>query len=277
MGNILIPSLVSMGLMGLLLALGLVYASKKFAVKVDPKVEEICALLPGVNCGACGMAGCSNYAEAVASGEVPPNCCTVGGAETAEKISKILGVTLSCSFEPQIAHVFCGGCTGKAEEAAEYEGISDCRAAHALGGTKVCTFGCLGFGTCVQACPFDALTMGEGGLPIVDDLLCTGCGKCVEACPRHVISLVPKSAEIFVDCNSNASGAATRKACKVGCIACGRCVKVCEFDAISIKDFLASVDHDKCTSCKKCVEVCPVKCIDIREIPSCAEPKAYVS
>lgn len=271
MENVLLPSLVSMGVMGLVLALGLVYASKKFAVTVDPKVEQIGEALPGANCGACGMAGCSNYAAAVAAGEMPLDRCTVGGAETAEKIAQILGTEVSSSFERQVAHVFCGGCEGKALEAAEYHGIHDCRAAHALGGTKICRYGCLGFGTCAKACPFGALKMSQDGLPVVDVSLCTGCGKCVDACPRHIISLVLETAQVFVDCSSKDKGAAARKACKVGCIGCARCVKACEFDAISVKDFLASIDYEKCTSCKKCAEVCPVKCISVHEISTCSE------
>lgn len=277
MENILLPSLVSMGVIGLVLALGLVYASQKFAIEVDPRVEQINETLPGANCGACGMAGCSAYAEAAAKGEVPPNLCTVGGAGTAEKIAQILGVEVSSSSEKQVAHVFCGGSKEQALEAAEYQGINDCRAAHLLGGNKLCMYGCLGFGTCVEACPFDALKMSEDGLPIVDESLCTGCGKCVDACPRHVICLVPESAQVFVDCSSKDKGAVVRKACKVGCIGCMRCVKACEFSAISVKDFLASIDYEKCTSCGKCVEVCPVKCISVDAVFSCNDLEDCVS
>lgn len=263
------PSLISMGVIGLVLALGLVYASKKFAVEVDPRVEQIIIVLPGVNCGACGLAGCSNYAEALAAGEKPANCCTVGGAEVAQKIGEILGVEVSMC-EPYVAHVFCKGFEGKAVESADYQGIHDCRAAHALGGTKLCTYGCLGFGTCVEACLFGALKMNQDGMPVVDKSLCTGCGMCAKACPRGVISLVPATAQVFVDCNSKDKGVVVRKACTVGCIACSRCVKACEFGAISVKDFLASIDYNKCTSCGNCIEECPVGCINAYDsIPVC--------
>lgn len=277
MENILLPSLVSMGVIGLVLALGLVFASKKFSVEVDPRVEQINEALPGANCGACGMAGCAAYAEAAARGDVPPNLCTVGGAEAAEKIAEILGVEVSTDFQKQIAHVFCGGRKGLAVEVAEYQGIKDCRAAHALGGSKLCMYGCLGFGTCVDACPFDAMEMSEDGLPVVDKELCTGCGICVEACPRHIISLVPESARVFVDCSSKDKGAVVRKACKVGCIGCMRCVKACEFDAISVKDFLAVIDQEKCTACGKCAEVCPANCIIIEKSDLCNQVDNCVS
>ncbi len=65
MGAIIIPILI-LGGVGLVMGLFLAFASKKFEVEVNPNVEKIMEVLPGINCGACGFPGCSGYAEAIA-------------------------------------------------------------------------------------------------------------------------------------------------------------------------------------------------------------------
>jgi electron transport complex protein RnfB len=61
--SILIPVAVISGL-GLVFGLGLSYASKVFAVKVDERISKVREMLPGANCGACGFSGCDGLAEA---------------------------------------------------------------------------------------------------------------------------------------------------------------------------------------------------------------------
>ncbi len=53
---------------------------------------------------------------------------------------------------------------------------------------KSCNYGCLGFGNCVKACPFDAIHVVDG-VAVVDKEVCKACGKCVAACPKHLIEL----------------------------------------------------------------------------------------
>jgi len=67
MDIVVISSILGIGSLGLFFGASLAYASKKFAVEVDPKIEEILEKLPGANCGGCGYSGCSGYAEAVVS------------------------------------------------------------------------------------------------------------------------------------------------------------------------------------------------------------------
>ena len=54
------------------------------------------------------------------------------------------------------------------------------------GGAKGCAYGCLGYGSCVDACPFDAIHIVDG-IAVVDKEECKACGKCVDACPKHLI------------------------------------------------------------------------------------------
>ena len=56
--------------MGILLAVALTLADKFLKVKEDTRIDDVEALLPGVNCGACGFPGCRAFAEAVIKGEV---------------------------------------------------------------------------------------------------------------------------------------------------------------------------------------------------------------
>ena len=54
-----------LAVLGLLFGLMLSFASKKFYVEPDTRIEDITALLPGANCGACGFPGCHGLATAV--------------------------------------------------------------------------------------------------------------------------------------------------------------------------------------------------------------------
>lgn len=257
----IIKPVISLGGMGLLFGVGLAFASKKFGVEIDPKVEAIRGVLPGANCGACGYPGCDGFAEAVAVGVAPANGCTPGGATVAEKIGKILGVELD-SKERKIARVLCQGGCDKAIDKYHYEGIEDCAAANlVLGGPKGCEFGCMGLGSCVRACPFDAIHINENGIAEVDEDKCTGCGKCVEACPKSLIEMIPESSQVRVLCKSEDKGKDVKSVCQVGCIGCRICEKACKFDAIHVENNLAKIDYDKCVNCMLCAEKCPTNAI----------------
>lgn len=223
MDPLFISSVIALAGLGLLFGAGLAYASKKFAVYVDPKVEQIVDVLPGANCGACGKPGCAAYAEAVVAGETPPNMCSPGGADVAEEISKILGVAVEAA-EPKVAVVQCQGGNEEAVEKFVYEGVQDCAAAELVsGGSKACSYGCLGLGSCVKACPFDAMYMSDNGLPVVIEDKCTACNVCVTTCPRGIMALIPRSQKVYLGCVSQDKAKAVKSVCKVGCFACKIC------------------------------------------------------
>jgi electron transport complex protein RnfB len=270
--NYMIWPIVALGGIAVFFGIVLAYASKKFAVEVDPKVTEVREVLPGANCGACGYPGCDGLADAVARGEAPVNACPVGGAELAAKLAVIMGVEAG-SVERQVARVICCGDNKNANEKYEYQGIEDCKAAEMLaGGSKSCRYGCTGLGTCVRECPFDAIHI-VNGIAVVDEDKCTACKKCIAVCPKGIIELVPVSKKVRVLCKNLEKGKATMQTCKVGCIACQKCVKACKFDAIHVENNLARIDYDKCVNCMMCAEVCPTKTI----YANFAErPKAFI-
>jgi RnfABCDGE-type electron transport complex B subunit len=255
--------------------LGLAFAAKKFAVQVDPRVDQVSDVLAHAHCGACGYAGCRQYAEAVvADPDVKPNLCTPGGAATAEAVAKITGKVME-QMEPKIARVLCQGGCSKSARRFKYEGVKDCRAAIiASGGDKACIYGCLGYGSCSRACPFGAIIMNEENLPEIDPTKCTACGVCAQTCPTKVIQILPMAKEVLVRCRSKDKGPVTKKNCQVGCIACGLCVKVCPYNAPKVENFLSSINLDKCKVCGLCVRKCPTGAI-MDYIPK--RPKATVT
>ena len=256
----ILKAIILLGGLGLMFGAILAYASKKFAVEVDEREEQILEVLPGANCGVCGFPGCGGLAAAIVKGEAPVNGCPVGGASVAVKVGEIMGVSAS-SEEKKVASVKCMGTCEKAKNKYEYQGIKDCRAAAALiGGPKSCSAGCLGFGTCVSVCKFDAIKI-EDGIAVVDEEKCVNCGKCMEACPKMLIVEKPATKEVFVRCNSHEFGKAVKINCSAGCIGCGACAKVCPVEAITLDNKLAVVNQEKCIGCKVCVEKCPTKVI----------------
>lgn len=263
MANSILVSILSMGGLGLVLGGGLAFASKKLAVKTDPRVDAIIEVLPGANCGACGYPGCSGLARSIVENKAPLNTCPVGGAEAAAKIAKIMGVTeIDNDVDKKIARVLCQGGKTEAKLKSDYRGVKSCRGASLVnGGPKSCPFACIGFGDCIKVCPGGGITMGNNGLPVIDEEKCVGCGLCVKECPKSVIALTSIKNEVHVRCRSTLKGKDTRNVCSIGCIGCGRCEKACPFDAIHVKDNVAVIDYDKCRNCMKCVESCPTKCI----------------
>lgn len=260
MSGIIYPAAM-MGALGLIFGVLLAFASQKFFVKTDERQQKIRELLPGANCGACGFAGCDSYAEAVTSGKAKLTACVVGGNEIAERLAEIMGVSVEAE-EPKVAFLKCQGRDGAAVKNCVYVGAVDCREAVVLpgNGPSACPFSCLGLGTCVAVCKFDAVSIRDG-IASIDIEKCVGCGVCVEQCPRGVLALVPKSSMMHVACSSPFKGADVRKLCSVGCIGCGICVKVCPKEAIEMKGSLAWIDPAKCINCRLCSSKCPVHAI----------------
>jgi len=261
------PSIVGYGLivlagLGVVFGIALAIVASKFVVKVDPKVEQVRETLPGANCGACGFAGCMGYAEAVVGNpDVAPHLCAPGKSAVAQKIAGITGKAAG-AVDPKIARVFCQGGRSRSNRKFIYTGVMDCTAAVlAAGGDKSCEFGCLGYATCMRACPFDAITMSEDSLPVISKEKCTACGKCVAACPKQVIELGLQSKAVVISCHSRDKGVDVKKKCQVGCIACGMCVRTCPVDAIKLDNNLARIDHGKCITCGLCVKKCPTNAI----------------
>lgn len=253
-------SVIVLGLMGLLFGAILAYASKKFAVEIDERVEAILEVLPGANCGGCGFPGCSGLASAIVEGKAAVNACPVGGVSCATKIGEIMGVS-SEAGEKVVAKVICKGNCSVAKDKYIYEGMNDCKAASALnGGAKSCRYGCLGLGTCVSECKFDAIKIIDG-VAIIDEDKCVMCGKCIDVCPKGIISKKPSKNEVVIECASKDFGKTVKDNCKVGCIGCGICAKSCPFEAIEMDGKLAKIDYDKCVQCMVCVEKCPTKAI----------------
>ena len=246
---------------GILIGLFLGLAGIRFRVEVDEKEEAVLSALPGNNCGGCGFAGCSGLAAAIAKGEAPVNSCPVGGEPVAKKIGKIMGVDAG-EGKKMVAFVHCQGDCNKAKTQYEYDGAKDCRMMRFVpgGGPKACRQGCLGYGTCVKECPFDAIHV-KNGIAVVDKEKCKACGKCVAACPNHLITLIPYEAKVAVACANTEKGPVTMKACDVGCIGCGICVKNCPVQAVTVDNFRAVIDQDKCTGCGTCMGKCPKKAI----------------
>ena len=276
---LIISAIAALGLIGLIFGLFLATAARVFAVDTDPRVEALKDVLPGVNCGACGYAGCVNFAEAVAHGEAPANGCIPGGEDTAKDVATLMGQEVSESIT-LVATLFCIGSYAKAADRFIYDGVEDCAVASELnGGFKSCSYGCLGLGNCVRACPFEAIRMGLHGLPVIDKDKCSGCGLCAKTCPRDLIKILPLSEKgHLVLCSSHDRGKSVSKACEVGCIACKACVKVCPQEAIEMEDNLAVIDLEKCDDCGKCVEKCPPGTIHrFSAIPSEEEALASAS
>lgn len=254
----IITPIILVVVVGAIAAVILTLAAKFMAVPVDETAVAVRGVLPGANCGACGYAGCDDYAGALAAdpANVSATLCTPGGATSSSAISKILGVDAG-SAVPVVARVLCSGISEKTKDDMEYQGFKSCQANKLFfNGHGACKYGCMGYGDCVAACKFDAIHIC-GGIAVVDRDACVGCGACSKACPNQLIEIVPKTARVFVGCSSCDTGKVTRNVCEVGCIACKLCEKECKFDAIKVENNHAIIDAEKCKNCGLCVKKCP--------------------
>ena len=274
--DLILLAVIVLGVLGLVSALVLFYASHRFAVHEDPRIGQVAAVLPQANCGGCGYPGCSGFAaacvKAADQGSLDGKLCPVGGQAVMEQVADIVGLSVVASA-PKVAVVRCNGSCENRPRIAEFDGMPTCRVQQMLGmGETACPYGCLGCGDCVAACQFGAISINPStGLPEVDEEKCTACGACAKACPRGVIEIRlkgPKGRRVVVLCNNKDKGAVANKACKSACIGCGKCVKTCEkFQAITLENNLAYIDAEKCKMCRKCEEACPKGAIHGFNVP----------
>jgi RnfABCDGE-type electron transport complex B subunit len=251
-----------MAALGLLLATVLVLANRRLYVFEDPRIDAVEDLLPRANCGACGTAGCRQFAEKLVQGEVEPGKCTVNAKEMNQVIADFLGVDLG-GGERRAARLACAGGSHVAYIRASYGGIQSCRAAALVaGGGKGCSWGCLGFGDCAEVCEFDAIHLNSHGLPVVTEDKCTACGDCVTVCPKDLFSLHPVSHRLWVACRNQEFGDEAEHQCQVVCTACGRCAQDSPEGLIEIRNNLATIDYGKnALASKVAIERCPTGAI----------------
>ena len=247
---------------GIIAAVMLVLAAKFMHVEEDERIGKIVECLPGANCGACGYAGCADYAKAIVEKDAEVNLCIPGGAAAAAGAAKVMGKVAGATAAMK-AVVACQGFDCNTNKKYEYQGVTTCAAASKMfAGPSACAFGCVGFGDCVAACKFDALQI-VNGVALVNMEKCTGCGACTKACPKSIIHMIPDDVNPVVLCQNTDKGAQTRKVCSTGCIGCMKCTKFCPTNAISVSNNLAVIDQDLCIACMQCADECPVNAIQL--------------
>ena len=257
----ILVALAALGGLTLLLAIMLIVANRKLYVYEDPRIDQVEDMLPHANCGACGYPGCRPFAEALVSGESLPGKCTVSSDEGRMAIATFLGVDPG-SEEKRVARLACAGGTNVARNRASYSGIQSCGGATLVsGGGKGCFWGCLGFGDCEAVCDFDAITMNEHSLPIVDEVKCTACGDCVEVCPKDLFSIQPASHRLWVACKNLEHGDPVLEECEVGCTACGKCAMDAPGSLITMEHNLPVINYSESHNTRVPIERCPTGAI----------------
>lgn len=257
--NVILASVIMLALGGIF-AVILAFLGNKLKVKRDERIDEVVKRLTGANCGGCGYAGCDAFATALCEGKAKLSDCPSTPADKKEEIAELLGIS-DDSGEPTVAVVKCNG-GNSCKDKYEYQGYGDCRSVQLLaGGRKECPVGCMGMGSCTDACPVYAAEVGADGYAVIDGSKCTSCGACMSACPKGLIERIPKSAKVYAACSNNCKGKDVRGICEHGCIGCTMCAKVCEGGAITMENNLPKFDYSKCTACFKCVEKCPTHVI----------------
>ena len=255
--------------LGVFTSLGIVFgialggAAERFKVASNPVVDQVRDRLPSANCGACGFAGCTPYAEAVVQRpDVSPSLCIPGGASVAKAVAELTGKAATAVAD-RIVVMTCHGTSAYSHDEAQYAGIPTCAAAALVfGGPRACKNGCLGLGDCVRACPFDALSIAPSGIAQVKVEKCTGCAVCVAICPKDLFTLYPRGRRVELACKAVDKASIVRSTCMVGCTTCRKCVAKCPAGAIEWNGRTILIDHEKCIaygpSCNEaCTEICP--------------------
>jgi Na+-translocating ferredoxin:NAD+ oxidoreductase RNF subunit RnfB len=236
---------IFMAALGGALAWLLAVANRRLYVWEDPRIDEVESMLPKSNCGACGTAGCRNFAECLVAGDLEPARCSVNSPDVNGAIARFLGVELG-QVDKRVARLACAGGRHVARMRAHYDGLGSCQAAATVGGGgKACAWGCLGLGDCVAVCEFDALHLDPNGLPVVEVDKCTACGDCVEACPKNLFSLHSISHKLWIACRNRADGDTAEAQCEVACTACGKCVADAAPGLMRLDGDLAVIDYDR--------------------------------
>jgi len=255
----ILKAVLVLGIMGGALGLILAIASKVFYVEVDERIEEITDALPGANCGGCGFAGCSMCAASIVQGG-PITACHSCSQDTISQIAEIMGVE-DVEIEKEVAYVRCTGNNGSFDKFS-YIGIDDCVAAAKVGGlgARSCSYGCVGMGSCIKSCKFDAISIVDG-VAKVDKEKCTGCMACVSVCPKNLIVMIPYDSHTAIPCASEDIDKETAAACRKGCIGCGDCTANCPKGAVHVEGNLAVIDYEACVGCTACSYICPRRLI----------------
>ena len=257
-----LDAILILGGVGLAFGILIALASAKLTVWEDPRIGVVASILPGANCGACGLPGCRAFAEEAVAGRIQIAECTVASEDSRGEIAGYLGVEAGVAVK-RVARLLCAGGSDVAVQQAEYRGVGTCGAAAAVaGGGKGCVWGCLGLGDCARACDFDAIAMDEYGLPVVDPVKCTACGDCVVACPKDLFIIMPLEHSLLVQCKNLVVGDDVVEQCRVACTACGKCVQDAAEGLISVASGVAVVNYDLAGSAEPgAVERCPTNAI----------------
>ncbi|MCQ2547183.1 MAG: 4Fe-4S dicluster domain-containing protein [Clostridia bacterium] len=229
--------------------------------------KQILAQLPGVDCGGfggCGYPTCEACAQAIAEG-APITLCPAAKTEAVAEIAKIMGVE-PVAVEAKIAFIKCAGCSA-GKDRFKAEACESCDAARKAGFAKdECQYGCIGLGTCIERCKFDAMKLEDGEI-VIDKEKCSGCEACLSGCIQEIIEMVPADATNFIPCSSKADEKETLAVCGYGCIGCADCALACPKDAIEmvqgdkVDGRFARIDYDKCEGCVTCAVKCRKKII----------------
>ncbi len=261
--NVLIVSAIALAAAVILYAV-----SKKFSVQENPLIDEVEKALPGANCGACGKAGCRDFANACVNSDIAgfqKLYCTVGGQSVMNRVAALLGFK-AAEKDPTVAVLRCNGTCQNAPSKFIYTGLKSCRmAARISTSSSECPDGCIRFGDCVQACKFDALHIDEKtGIPVVDEDKCVSCGACVAICPKQLFEIRPKGKDgqrVYVACRNRQKGAVARKNCTAACIACMKCTKI--HPDIKVENNLSYIPAsvDASVYGQELADTCPTKAI----------------
>ncbi|MDD4200074.1 MAG: (Fe-S)-binding protein, partial [Eubacteriales bacterium] len=194
--------------------------------------KRILALLPGVDCGGfggCGCTTCEACAQAIAQGD-PITLCPAANTETVAKIAEIMGVE-PVAVEAKVAYIKCAG-SSAGKERLKAEACESCDVAKKKGFAKgECQYGCMGLGTCIARCKFDAMSLVDGEV-VIDKEKCSGCEACLSGCIQEIIEMIPADATNFIPCSSRDTEADVLEICGYGCIGCADCALACPKDAI---------------------------------------------